>query len=176
MDNTLFYQPSRQLFVTAGYSYIDSTSNNGLSITQNPIDSVDPNGDVYTYSNFATFEDHDSRPPGLPRNIFNGLVSYNWTDQLSTTLGFIVTSPITLGYNVSGEHTSSGEAITSAEIPWQYSVDFGIKYETDRYAIKLSVLNLTDEENWGAVNGLYGNDSIYAELPRRYELAATIKW
>ena len=175
-ETELIYQPSRQLFVTAGYSYIDSTSNNGLSITQNPIDSVDSNEGIYEYNNFAEFKDHDTRTPGLPRNIFNGLVSYNWTDQLSTTLGFIVTSPITLGYNVSGEHTSSGEAITSAEIPWQYSADFGIKYETDRYAIKLSVLNLTDEENWGAVNGLYGNDSIYAELPRRYELAATIKW
>lgn len=175
-ETEISYQPSRKLFLTAGYSYIDSVSNNGLSITQNPIDSVDSTGGTYSYNNFTSFSNHDTRTPGIPRNIFNTLVSYHWTDQLSTTLGLLVTSPITLGYNVSGEHTSSGEAITSAEIPWQYSADFGIKYETTRYALKFSVLNLTDEENWGAVNSLYGNDSIYAELPRRYELSATIKW
>lgn len=169
-ETELSYQPSRKLFLVAGYSYIDSTSKNGLSLTKNPIDSVDPVGGVYGYSNNFTPLSQETRTPGLPRNIFNGLASYRWTDQLSTSLGFLVTSPITLGYNVAAADTSS------AEIPWQYSADFGIKYETKRYAIKLSVLNLTDEENWGAVNGLYGNDSIYAELPRRYELSATVKW
>ncbi|MGB0415911.1 MAG: hypothetical protein ACPGKS_03605 [Coraliomargarita sp.] len=66
--------------------------------------------------------------------------------------------------------------LDSAEIPWQFSIDIGFRYDTDRWALAFYVLNATDEENWGTVPGLYGNDAIYAELPRRYELTATLKW
>ena len=38
----------------------------------------------------------------------------------------------------------------------------------------MACFNLTDEENWSAPNAVYGNESIVAELPLRFE--ATFKY
>jgi len=184
-ETELSYQPSRKLYLVAGYSYIESITKNGQSATQAPISSVDSVGGTYNYDTFYTFDGYDARTPGVPRSIINGLVAYKLTDHLTATCGLLITSPMDLGYNVPSEHVNNSDGsepiapignLDAIEIPWQYSVDFGIKYETARWAISLKMLNATDEENWGAVHSLYGNDSVYAELPRRYELAATIKW
>ncbi|CAA6679436.1 MULTISPECIES: TonB-dependent siderophore receptor [unclassified Lentimonas] len=177
-ETEVAYQATPKFYVVAGYSYIESISKNGQSATQAPISSVNSNGGVYAYDTFYTFDGYDARTPGVPRSIINGLVAYKLTDNLSATCGILITSPMDLGFNVPAEHVAGGTGpkLDSIEIPWQYSIDLGMKYETARWAISLKMLNATDEENWGAVNSLYGNDSVYAELPRRYELAATIKW
>lgn len=184
-ETELSYQASRKLYLVAGYSYMESVTKNGQSAAQAPISSVPSDGGTYNYGTFYQFDGYDARTPGVPRSIINGLVSYRLTDNLTTTCGILITSPMDLGFNVPSEHVLDENGndpgaplgdLEGIEIPWQYSVDLGIKYETDRWALSLKILNATDEENWGAVNSLYGNDSVYAELPRRYELAATIKW
>lgn len=181
-ETELHYQPSADFYFILGYSYIDSITRNGVVASRAPISSVDSVGGSYNYSTFYGFSDYDANTPGMPSHIINGLVAYQFSEQFTATLGFLVTSPMDLGFNVPGQHTfnsnqvATGEPLESAEIPWQYSVDLGVKYETERWAIALHVLNLTDEENWGAVNAIYGNDSVFAELPRRYELTVSLKW
>lgn len=184
-ETELSYQPSRKLYLVAGYSYIESITKNGQSTTQAPISSVDSVGGIYDYGTFYTIDGYDALTPGVPRSIINGLLAYKLTDNLTATCGILITSPMDLGYNVPSEYVKNSDGsdpvtplgdLDGIEIPWQYSIDLGIKYETAWWAISLKMLNATDEENWGAVYSLYGNDSVYAELPRRYELAATIKW
>ncbi len=183
-ETELHYQPSERFFIVAGYSYIDSITRNGLNASRQPIDSVPSTGGNYRYATFPYFEGYDAETPGVPKHIINALVSYGFTDEFSMSLGLLVTSPINLAFEVPASENLSppGEfgydpgPLNTSKIPWQYSLDLGIKYETDRWAASLHVLNLTDQENWGAVEGLYGNDSIYAELPRRYEFTLTLKW
>lgn len=173
-ETELAYQPSKELYIIAGYSYIDSVTKNGRVVTDTPISSVPSNGGVYNYSSIFEFSGYDADTPGVPESTFSGLALYQITDKLSTSLGLVVTSPIPLGFNVPASATNP--LIKTVEIPWQYSIDLGFTYETERWAIALNILNLTDEENWGSPNPIYGNDSVYAELPRRLELAVTLKW
>ena len=66
--------------------------------------------------------------------------------------------------------------LSTAEVGWQHNFDFGIFYETEKYKLRFNVLNLTDEKNFGAVNPVYGNASVFIELPRRYEVAFEMKF
>jgi outer membrane receptor protein involved in Fe transport len=182
LETELHYQPSEDFYFIIGYSYIESVTRNAVVASRVPISSVASTGGVYNYSTFYGFSGYDAKTPGMPSHILNGLVAYQFSEHWTSTLGFLVTSKMDLGFNVPGQYTynsagdPTGEALESAEIPWQYSIDFGIKYETERWAIELQILNVTDEENWGTVNGIYGNDSVFAELPRRYELTVSLKW
>ncbi|MGB0414830.1 MAG: TonB-dependent receptor [Coraliomargarita sp.] len=175
-ESEFHYQPTEKFYIVAGYSYIDSITKNGLSATRTPIDEVPSVGGSYTINDFVSFSNYDADTPGVPDHIINGLVAYQFTQNLTVTLGLVITSEIDLAFNVPGDKTSTGDPLRSAEIPWQYSVDLGFRYTLDRWEAALYVLNATDEENWGAVNGLYGNDSVYAELPRRFEFTLTAKW
>lgn len=174
-ETEISYQPSKKLYFVAGYSYIDSLTKNGALASQFPISSVPSVGGEYTYSSFPGFSGIDAETPGVPDHILNGLLSYSFTDEFSGSIGLLVTAPMNLGFNIAAED-NGGTALSSVEIPWQYSIDLGLRYETDKWAISFNLLNATDEENWGAVNGLYGNDSVFAELPRRLEVTGTIKW
>lgn len=42
-------------------------------------------------------------------------------------------------------------------------------YARQNWDARIMLLNVTDEKNWGAPNGVYGNESIIAELPFRLE-------
>lgn len=54
-------------------------------------------------------------------------------------------------------------------IPAQYTMALTFFYERKTWDARIMLLNLTDEKNWGAPNGVYGNESIIAELPFRLE-------
>lgn len=178
-ETEIHYQPSEKLFFIAGYSYVDSITRNGLNVSRAPIDSVAESGGDYRYSTFSNFEGYDADTPGVPEHIINALTAYKFTEEFSASLGLLVTGPMDLAFSAPADEnlsTVDPGPLDSAEIPWQFSIDIGFRYDTDRWALAFYVLNATDEENWGTVPGLYGNDAIYAELPRRYELTATLKW
>ena len=181
-ESELHYQPSEGFFFIVGYSYIDSVTQNGVVSSRVPISDIASTGGSYDYNTFYGFSGYDAKTPAVPTHIINGLIAHQFTERFSSTLGLLITAPMDLSFNVPGEYTynsngpSTGEPLRNAEIPWQYSLDLGFKYETEHWALALRILNLTDEENWGAVNSIYGNDSVYAELPRRYELSASLKW
>jgi hypothetical protein len=48
--------------------------------------------------------------------------------------------------------------------------------QTKRGEARVSLLHVTDEENWSAPNAVYGNESILAELPFRAEGRLTLKF
>ncbi|MGZ0709339.1 TonB-dependent receptor [Coraliomargarita sp. W4R53] len=179
IEAELHYQPTERFYMVFAYSYMESITRNGMNAARTPISAVDPNGGTYLYDSFPSYSGYDADTPGVPNHIFNGLISYSLTNSFSMSLGFLVTSPMNLAFEVPASENLSPldpGALESAEIPWQYSIDLGARYETDRWALALYLLNATDEENWGTVTSLYGNDSIFAELPRRIELTASLKW
>ena len=54
----------------------------------------------------------------------------------------------------------------------QYEIDIGLTYEMEDWNYRLSILNVTDEENWDVNNSGYGNGSILARQPTRFEFSA----
>ncbi len=159
IEAELHYQPVEKFYMIFAYSYMESITRNGINASLTPIS----DGVTYQYATFAAYADYEA-------------------DTFSASIGFLVTSPMNLAFNVpASARVDDQQAIApgdlkSAEIPWQYSIDLGLRYETERWALAVYLLNATDEENWGAVTGLYGNDSIFAELPRRLEVTASLKW
>ncbi|MGJ8639757.1 MAG: TonB-dependent receptor [Opitutaceae bacterium] len=178
-ETEINYQPSKKVHLSLGYSYIDATSNRGTIAAAQPISAT---GGPYSFSQFYTFSGYDANLPGVPNHIFNGLLAYQLTDKLTATISFLVTSEMDTAFNVPAAFAldtfgnPSTVDLVSARIDWQYSIDLGLKYETDQWAFTVNALNVTGEENWGAVSGLYGNDSVFAELPFRLEFGATYKW
>jgi outer membrane receptor protein involved in Fe transport len=182
IETELHYQPTERFYLIFAYSYMESITRNGINAALTPISKIDANGGTYLYDTFASFEAYDADTPGVPKHILNGLVSYAFTEAFSMSLGFLITSPMNLAYEVPASYRIDDQQniapgnLESAKIPWQYSIDLGARYETERWAIALYLLNATDEANWGTATGLYGNDSIFAELPRRLEMTLSLKW
>ncbi|MCC5025140.1 MAG: hypothetical protein J6386_21190 [Candidatus Synoicihabitans palmerolidicus] len=58
----------------------------------------------------------------------------------------------------------------------QYEIDTSVFYTADTWEARLSVLNLTDEENWSPPNGTYGNEAIVAEQGIRSELTVKFRF
>jgi catecholate siderophore receptor len=151
----LNYQPNKNLYVTAGYSFMDATVNQaefdvGNTSFTSPLD------------RFFTAPAGKIRRQGMPENSFNALATYKWDNGFGVTAGFVYTSNIL--NNVKGTFV----------IPAQYNLDLTAFYATKTYEVRVAVLNATDEENFGAPNAVYGNESIVAELPIRVE--ATLKY
>jgi hypothetical protein len=111
---------------------------------------------------FTTFT--DIRTQGLPRHQFNALVSYTFNNGFGFTLNGTLASEINNNY--------AGTLV----IPWQYEIDASMFYTYKNWGFKLAFLNLTDEENWGAPNGLYGSQSILAEEGFRTEFTVSYKF
>ncbi len=163
----LTYQPNSDFYAMLGYSYIRARSSAPLGA--GPFVAEDtPYDGSYNNANLAsgTF-----RTPGIPEHMLNALVVYRITEQFGVTASAVVTSPVPLTYD--GVAGAFGGTIETAEIPTQYSLDLGAFYEVSNWAFRLNILNVTDEQNYGAVNAIYGNASVFVELPRRYELTAS---
>lgn len=151
------YQPNRNFYFTLGYSHLDSTVNQ-------PEFDVGNTSLVSPLQRFFILSGDKFRRQGVPENLVSGLASYKWNNGFGVTAGFVWTSDIL--NNVAG----------TLVIPSQYTVDLTGIYSTKRYEVRLAVLNVTDEENWGAPNAVYGNESIVAELPLRAELTLKFKF
>lgn len=131
----LNYQPNKHLYGTLSFSAIDAKSSPGFQ----------SDGGV---GQFYASTSKEGRVSGLPRNLFNGLISYSLDNGLSFNANVLVTSPI--------NNNSAGTLV----IPTQYQLDAGVAYNTKTWGLRLSVSNLTDEKNWAPPNAVYGNASI----------------
>jgi catecholate siderophore receptor len=150
------WQPSRNFYLTAGYSYTDAKVNTGQFDVGNT--SLTPPTDRF----FILPSGREYRRQGVPRNLFNALATWKFEGGFGITAGGVWTSDI------------NNNVVGTIVIPHQYSVDVTAFYSGKNYDLRLAVLNATDEENWSAPNQVYGNESIVAELPLRVE--ATIKY
>lgn len=106
----------------------------------------------------------DIRTQGLPQHQFNALLSYTFNNGLGFTLSGTLASEINNNF--------AGTLV----IPWQYEIDASVFYSYKNWGFKLAVMNLTDEENWAAPNGLYGSQSILAEEGIRTEFTVTYRF
>lgn len=153
----LNYQPNRNFFLTFGYSYTDSE-------VSRPEFAVN-NTDLPFYSGAGQNAGPGPyKRQGVPEHLLNFLASYKFDFGLGFSANIVSTSEV--------NNNASGTLV----IPWQYSLDLGVFYQTKRWEARVSLLNVTDEENWSAPNAVYGNESILAELPFRAEGRLTLKF
>jgi catecholate siderophore receptor len=136
----LNYQPNKHLYTTLSYSLIDATvtapfqSDGGTPLL--PTQGID-------YSKIHQVS-------GLPRNLFNGLVSWNFDNGWAFTTNMLVTGKMYNNY--------AGTLV----IPKQYSIDCSASYKHKNFDYRLTVSNITNESNWAPPNAVYGNASIFA--------------
>lgn len=151
------YQPTKNLYLTAGYSYLDSTVNAGQFDVGNT--SLTPPTDRYFILGPGEYQRQ-----GVPDHLFNTLVTYKWPSGFGVTAGVVWMSEV------------NNNVVGTLVIPSQYTLDLTAFYTAKRYEVKLAVLNATDEENWSAPNAVYGNESIVAEPGVRGELTVKFKF
>jgi len=170
----LNYQPNKNFFTTLSYSYLDAASDRPQFDVGN-VAFYDGVGDPSNPASYAPLPDTvrffqvDNGPgkyriQGLPRNLWNALATYKFDSGFGVTAGLQVHTDI--NNNVAG----------SLVIPAQYSLDLTGFYETKTWFAKLAILNATDEKNWAPPNYVYGNESILAELPIRFEFTLGYKF
>jgi len=136
------YQPNKFLYATFSYTYVDAKSGAPFQYGLFGGASELIGGEAVVRTGTIT------RVSGLPRSQFNALVSYTLSNGLGLSANTLVTSPI--NNNVAG----------TLVIPWQYDVDIAATYKYKKWDFRLSVSNVTNEENWAPPNSVYGNGSI----------------
>lgn len=136
-ESELNYQPNKHLYGTLSYSYIEAKTTAGFQ----------SDGGV---GQFFASKSGEGRVSGLPRHLFNALVSYSFDNGWSVSSNALVTGSMTNNF--------AGTLV----IPKQYQIDGSVAYRTKQWEYRFSVSNLTDEENWAPPNAVYGNASILA--------------
>lgn len=149
------YQPNKHLYLTGGFSYLDSTVNTGQFDVGNT--SLTP-----PTSRFFILGPGEHPRQGVPKQLVNALATYKWDNGFGLTTNVVYTSKI------------NNNVVGNLVIPSQYTLDLTAFYNAKDWEFRVAVLNATDEENWSAPNAVYGNESIVAELPIRFE--ATFKY
>lgn len=183
------YQPNRNLYVTASYSYIDTTLSAAPQFYDYPAEpgiNVDGAGLLAVFEPGQKFQD-----PGIPQHVFNLLGNYKFDNGLGVRSGLQVTGPINLipsgqlDLAASGagglvplpsEVLSANGYLKSPVIPWQFTWNASVFYEWSRYTITLSVYNLTDQRNWQPSPTLYGDDFLVLDDPRTFEVRLQAKF
>ena len=189
------YQPSRNFYATASYSFIKTTLNKAPAFYNYP---AQPGLNVDGAALFAVFVPGQKfEDPGVPEHVFNFLANYKLADGIGLRTGMQVTGPIATtpsGYldvnasdlggflplvpsNIAGAANASGVAYyRSPQIPWQYTWNAAVFYEFGRYVVTFSGYNLTNRRNWQPSPSLYGNDFLVQNDPRTFELRLQVKF
>ncbi|WP_414661552.1 TonB-dependent receptor [Horticoccus sp. 23ND18S-11] len=138
------YQPNKHLYATVSYSYIDAESSApfqyGLfgNVTE-------------LFGNAATVPIGTvTQVSGLPKHLFNGLVSYTFSNGFGLTANTVVTGEM------------NNNAAGTIVIPTQFTIDAGVSYTYKKWHLHATITNVTDEKNWSPPNAVYGNGSILA--------------
>jgi outer membrane receptor protein involved in Fe transport len=134
-ESEMNYQPNKHLYGTVSYSYIDARTTAGFQ----------SDGGV---GQFFASKGTEGRVSGLPKHLFNALVSYSFDNGWSVASNALVTGEML--NNFAG----------TLKIPRQYQIDASVIYRTKSWEYRTSISNLTDEENWAPPNAVYGNASI----------------
>jgi iron complex outermembrane receptor protein len=192
------YQPNRNLFVTASYSFLRTTLASAAGFDNFPAQlgtNIDGEGTLVSFLPAKSYT-----LPGLPEHLFNLLGNYKFSSGVGLRTGLQVTGPI--------ETTTSGlidvgalintlqslglpvvipNSVTvnpqnpnvgyykSPVIPWQYTWNAALFYEHGPYTLTFSVYNLTDRNNWQPAPAYYGNDELVRSDPRSFEIRLQAK-
>ncbi|MFQ3670580.1 MAG: hypothetical protein SNJ84_03890, partial [Verrucomicrobiia bacterium] len=170
------YQPTKNFFVTASYSYINSELNSPLGFYNFP---AQPGINTDGAGLFATFAPGQTfQRPGVPEHLFNFLANYEFDFGLGFNYGVQVIGPIdttTSGTLLAGPFNAPG-FYQSPRLPWQYEMNAAVYYKWRGWEGRLSFFNFTDEKNFNAANPFYGNDFLVANLPFRVEGTVKYSW
>ena len=139
------YQPDKRLYGTLSYSAVDAKSSAGFQ----------SDGGVGQFFNSKSTE---GRVSGLPRHLFNALVSYTLDSGWGLNANALVTSPINNNF--------AGTLV----IPTQHQIDAGLSYTRKTWSARLTLSNLTNQKNWAPPNAVYGNASILPLPGTQYQL------
>jgi outer membrane receptor protein involved in Fe transport len=192
------YQPDRNLYVTASYSFIKSvleTPPQFYDFPAQPGLNVDGLGS-YFEPNQLFLPNQKVDQPDQPQHVFNFLANYKFDNGIGLRTGMQVTGPISLtasAYIDTGLLTANGFPIPTASvspvagqpdvgyykspvIPWQYTWNAATFYEWKQYTVTFSVYNLTDQHNWQPSPGFYGNDFLVLSNPRTFEIRLQAKF
>lgn len=150
-ETELNYQPDKHLYATLSYSYIDAESSAPFQ-SDGGIGALPGETAIYATRQVS----------GLPKHLFNGLVSYTFDNGFGFSANTVVTGE--MNNNFAG----------TLVIPMQYTLDVGASYKYKKWDFHATVLNATNEENWSPPNAVYGNASILA-LPGT-QLQFTVKY
>ncbi len=170
------YQPNKQLFATVSYSYFDSRQRYAGFLADSIIYDKRLGSAVPFTPDFPTI-DEEFQQPGMPKHLMNFLVSYRFTPAFSASIGTVITGEIVtsqVGRGTSG--FGAPVTLSANKIPWQQTTDVTLSYRWKQWDARLSLMNVTDEENWSAPNPGYGNGSINAELPFRGEVTIAFRF
>ncbi|MBI2812904.1 MAG: TonB-dependent receptor [Opitutae bacterium] len=151
------YQPNKHLYLTGGYSYLDSTVNTGQFDVGNT--SLTP-----PTSRFFILGPGENRRQGVPKNLVNALATYKWDNGFGVTANVVYTTKI------------NNNVVGNLVIPSQYTLDLTAFYNAKDWEVRFAILNATDERNWSAPNAVYGNESIVAELPVNFQASFKYKF
>jgi outer membrane receptor protein involved in Fe transport len=167
------YQPSRDFYMSAGYSYLNSFIHGspGFVAQEFPVNArqlAGPNGTVIT-DNGVTLPRGVYRQPGMPAHAVNFLTKYQIPTSYGTfgaIFGETVTGPMFLGYG------------GYVRLPAQHEEDLTFFYKTkdDHLELKIALLNLTNQKLWGPPNPVYGYESVVAEWPFHIQGTITVKF
>jgi hypothetical protein len=167
------YQPERHFFATASYSYLRTRLSSPVGFYNYPAHyglNVDGAG------LFAAWEPGQSyNDPGIPQHVFNFLGNYRFDSGLGLRLGLQITGPFDVaqsGYIDLANSLFVPQSVVKAHgyfqsprIPWQYTLNASVYYDTGPYEFKLAIYNLTDQENLEGSSPFYGNDFIVHSDP-----------
>jgi outer membrane receptor protein involved in Fe transport len=190
----LNYQPDPHFFATASYSYLHTvldTPQGFWNFPAQPGLNIDGAG-ISANGNWQpnqTFLD-----PGVPQHLFNVLANYKHESGLGVQANIQVTGPVETtqsGYlNVAAAAAAfpglppslvsslnaNGGYYKSPEIPWQYTLNAAAFYTYQKYTVKFTIYNLTDQHNLVNDYPFYGNDFLTRVPPRSYDLTLTGKF
>jgi len=178
------YQPTRNFYATASYSYIDTTLNNAPDFYNYPAVpgiNIDGAGLFAVFAPGQKFQD-----PGVPQHVFNFLANYKFDFGLGLRVGAQVTGPIETTTSgqldlatsefVPAYIAANGGYYQSPVIPWQYTLNAAIFYQWSHYIVTASVYNLTNQRNWQPSPSIYGNDFLVQNDPRTFEIRLQAKF
>ncbi len=178
------YQPTRNLFATASYSYIRTTLNKPAGFYNDP---AEPGLNIDGAGLFATFAPGQKfNDPGVPQQIFNFLGNYKFNNGVGFRFGVQVTGPIEMttsgqldpaaSFFVPASVVANNYYYKSPVIPWQYTMNIAAFYEYKHYIFTVSAYNVTDQLNWQSGPAFYGNDFLVRNDPRTVEFRIQAKF
>jgi outer membrane receptor protein involved in Fe transport len=188
----LNYQPNPHFFATASYSYLHTTLDTPASFYNFPAQpgiNYDGAGLDAVFLPNQTFQD-----PGVPQHLFNVLANYKHASGLGAQANIQVTGPIEVtqsGYlnlaateaghpglpaSLVSSLTANGGHYQSPVIHWQYTLNGAVFYSFQKYLIKFSIYNLTNERNLTNNFPYFGNDFLTRQPPRDYEFSVSVKF
>ena len=190
------FQPDPHFFATASYSYLHTTLDSAApyyNFPAQPGENGDGAGTVAVYQPNQNFQD-----PGVPQQLFNLLANYKHASGWGGQANIQVTGPVEVtqsGYlNIPATEAAAAADYISispaflASLPangyyqspvihWQFTLNAAVFYTfQQKYTVKFSVYNLTDQHNWTNDIPFYGNDFITRDPPRDYDLSISARF